>query len=87
MTAHPTDFYIAHRLFRFGRLGQTVAQWGNLTDGPVDKAQLMEDLRNDPSRNLPSLQNLRVWRFQDDVPPRDVTEDVLDEFFAQEVAA
>ena len=86
MTAHPTDFFIAHRLFRFLRRG-SVEQWGNLTDGPVDKAQLMEDLRNDPSRDQHSLQNLRVWHFQADVDPRDVTEDIIDEFQAMECAA
>lgn len=79
---HPTDFYIAHRLFRFGRLGQDREEWGNLTDGPADKAQLMDDLRNDPSHDQHSLQNLRVWHFQADVPPRDVTEDIINEFQA-----
>jgi hypothetical protein len=85
MTTHPTDFYVAHRLYRFWRLG-SVEAWGNLTDGPADKAQLMEGLRNDPSRDMHSLQNLRVWHFQDDVPPRDVTEDIINEFQAMEVA-
>lgn len=88
--AHPTDFYIAHRLFRFGRnvaqIIQTAEEWGNLTDGPADKAQLMDSLRNDPSRDQHSLQNLRVWHFQTDVPPRDVTEDIINELGAEAAA-
>ena len=86
MTPHPTDFYTAFRLFHFGRLGHTVAQWGNLTDGPVDLAQLLDDIRNDPSADRPTLATLKVWHFRDDAPPRDVTEDVLAEAFAEEAA-
>lgn len=81
MTKHPTDFYTAHRLFTFQRQGKTVTEWGGLTDGPADRAELMEALHEFDS--YPTLQTLRVYHFQADVPARDVTEDVIDMFLAE----
>ena len=84
---HPTEFYIAHRLFTFGRNGQTVTEWGSLTDGPADRADVLEAIREDRGVAQLSLQTLRVYHFQADVPARDVTEDVLADAYAVEDAA
>ena len=80
MTApkHPTDFYIAHRVFSGAPFKAPI--WGSMTDGPEDRddvvARILDDMiRRDCSE--PSLATVKVWHFQDDVPPRDVTEDVL----------
>lgn len=79
-STHPTDFYVAHRLFA-GRAFIAGPVWGALTDGPEDRNEVIDRLnewaRDPEAWNSPDLTTLRVWHFQDDVPPRDVTEDVL----------
>lgn len=77
---HPTDFLIAHRLFLNLRQGpRTVDVWGALTDGPEDMPQLLDRLADWAATHdgPPSLATLKVWRFQCDAAPREVTEDVL----------
>jgi hypothetical protein len=72
---HPSDFYVAHHLYS-GRAFPKGPVWGALTDGPeewrevIDRINELEDA---------SLETVRVWHFQDDVPARDVTEDMLAE--------
>lgn len=78
MTHHPTDFYIAHRSVDLGN-GPV---WCNITDGPCDYAELIE-VRLPWDEQAPTLQNTRIWHFQDDVPTRDVTEDVIGAFYRQ----
>ncbi len=76
----PTDYYTAMRLFYMG--GKCIG-WGNVTDGPGDLDEILDDLiqlstaQITITNEMPSLQTLIVWRFQADVPPREVTEDVL----------
>lgn len=82
MTTHPTDFYIAHHLYS-GRAFPNGPVWGCLTDGPEELSEVLDRLRDlsiGPhvmTNDIPSLENVRIWHFQDDVPARDVTEDVL----------
>lgn len=70
---HPETFYIAHRVYDL-RGGQT---WGSLTDGPADRDEMLTRVMDSFRDKAPTLGNLRVWWFQDDVPPRDVTEDFI----------
>jgi hypothetical protein len=86
---HPTNFFIAHRLFS-GRAFPKGPVWGALTDGPEDRGEVVDRICEwaaEDDDQKPSLATLRVWWFQDDVPVRDVTEDVLAEAFAQRWAA
>lgn len=87
MTIHPTDFYIAHRLYTLNRNHVTVTKWGSFTDGPEDRQSvlyLIADALPEHGNGQPlSLDNLRVWHFQSDVPVRDVTEDMLADAAAQ----
>ncbi len=79
---HPTDFYIAHRVFA-GVAFPKGPVWGSLTDGPEYLEDVVEQIIDGmcyyelSDHVAPSLDTVRVWHFQDDVPPRDVTEDVL----------
>jgi hypothetical protein len=76
----PTDYYTAMRLF-YGHSG--CIGWGNVTDGPGDLDDILDDLvklvtgAHVWTNEHPSLATLIVTRFQADAPPRDVTEDVL----------
>ena len=77
---HPASFYIAHRFYpKHG--------WGMLTDGPEELSEVLDRIgqwsQGSGPDVVPALETLRVWRFQDDVPPRDVTEDVLANFDAE----
>ena len=79
---HPTNFYIAHRVYS-GRAFPNGPTWGAMTDGPEDRAALVDRISSDfPEADLGTL---RVWRFQDDVPARDVTDDILSEVAAMQV--
>lgn len=84
MTAHPTDFYVAHRVY-FGKPWPTGA-WGALTDGPEDRQQVLDRIADwacDSGDTKPSIHALRVWHFTPDCPARDVTEDMLADALAQ----
>jgi hypothetical protein len=79
MTPHPQDFYTAHRVFT-GRAFPNGPVWGALTDGPEDLEDVLERLwgmRSEAWGEMPTRDVVMIWHFQDDVPPRDVTEDVL----------
>ena len=87
-TPHPQNFYVAHRLFP-GKRG-TAPAWGALTDGPEELDDVIAriwDMRSEQWGYMPTLEQVRVWHFQDDVPPRDVTEDVLSLMAAKQEAA
>jgi hypothetical protein len=90
MNAHPSNFYVAHRLFS-GLRNHPGPVWGAMTDGPEDRGEVVDRIcewaADSDDADKPSLSTLRVWWFQDDVPVRDVTEDVLAEAFAQRWAA
>lgn len=81
---HPEDFYIAHRLYE-GEAFHPHLTWGSLTDGPTEFDDLLCAIAESFGRpSTPyyvhmdlSLDTLRVWHFQGDVAPRDVTEDVV----------
>lgn len=73
---HPKDFYIAHAVYS-GRAFPSGPVWGSLTDGPEYRDKVISRILDDfPEADTGTL---RVWRFQDDVPARDVTEDILAE--------
>ena len=78
----PPDYYIALRFF-YSQDARPM-DWGDMCDGACDLGQILDELiklttaTHIIAPEQPSLQTLKVWRFQDDVPPRDVTEDVLD---------
>jgi hypothetical protein len=80
LIAHPADFYIVHALF-IGRAFPRGPVWGNLTDGPADRAEAFEAI-NEHTDDAPTLGNLRVFHFRDDAPARDVTEDFILEWEA-----
>lgn len=84
MHPHPADFYVAHQLFTFHRDHQEVTQWGSLTDGPADRADVLDSIRE--MKITPTLAVLRVYHFRDDAPARDVTEDMIAEAFVEEAA-
>jgi hypothetical protein len=74
-TPYPTDCYIVHRWF-----GQKYGGWADLGDGPVetrDEAEIaiMEAFKDE--WRAADLTTVKVWHVQPDVPPRDVTEDLL----------
>ena len=74
-TPHPTDFFIIHIWYEGYGHG-----WGNLSEKPIlnqaeAESQLQDAMRD--SFHGASLETVKVWRFQSDVPARDVTEDVL----------
>jgi hypothetical protein len=73
---HPSSFYVAHILYS-GRAFPKGPVWGALTDGPEELAEVIDRLNGWERDDAPTIATLKVWRFQDDVPPRDVTEDVL----------
>lgn len=73
---HPKDFYIAHHLYS-GRAFPKGPVWGALSDGPEDRRQVID--RINEMGDDATLATIRVWHFQDDVPARDVTEDILAE--------
>ncbi len=85
MTAHPhpTDFYLANRIYHLTRQGRPSIEWGALTDGPESLDDVVEKIVDyaqscrTTQAEQPSIETVKVWRFQDDVPPRDVTEDVM----------
>ena len=83
---HPTDFYTAHRIFS-GRSFPNGPVWGALTDGPETRSEVIDRIVNECPEA--TLSTLIVWRFQDDVPARDVTDDILSDVEAlmQEDAA
>jgi hypothetical protein len=79
---HPKEFYIAHAVHS-GRAFPSGPVWGALTDGPEDRDQVIARICDGfPEADLGTL---RVWRFQDDVPARDVTDDILAEVSALQV--
>ena len=80
---HPSDFYIVHALMTCHRNGQTVTEWGSLSDGPYDRTQAMHCVSDHFRRETPTLQNLCVIHVQDDVRARDVTEDMIGEIEAE----
>ena len=85
----PRDFYVAFTLFTFTRLRGEVTEWGNLTDGPHSRTEVLDaisDYFHPKDKPRPSLANVKVFHFRDDAPARDVTEDIINELEA-EVAA
>ena len=70
---HPANFYIAHRVFNL----RSGLEWGALSDGPLGKDDMSDKIADSFDDEAPTLGNLRVWWFQDDVPARDVTEDFI----------
>lgn len=86
---HPTDFYVVHAHFTFLRQGQLVQQWGSLSDGPVGRDEALDAISDHFSKRdsaKPTLDNVRVFHFQADVPARDVTEDMLADLEAEAAA-
>ena len=51
-------------------------EWGNLTRCPADWDTIIEAI-GVMFDERPPLTMIRVWHFQEDVPPRDATEDVM----------
>lgn len=80
--AHPSNFYIAHALFEGDRF-RAGGEWGMLTDGPADRDDLRVALTNHFDAK-PDLDQVKVWLFQDDATPREVTEDVIDADFTDD---
>jgi len=76
---HPTDFYTAHRIFA-GRSFPNGPVWGGLTDGPETRNEVIDRILSEFPEA--TLETLIVWRFQDDVPARDVTDDILSDVLA-----
>lgn len=74
---HPTEFYVAHALFAFFQARQQVTKWGSLSDGPCDRHEVLDYVREHFRAARPNLANLRVFHFQSDAPARDVTEDMI----------
>lgn len=83
---HPSDFYVVHAHFTFLRQDQLVQQWGSLSDGPCDRTEALDCISDHFSKRdsaKPTLANVRAFHFQDDVPARDVTGDILAELEAE----
>ena len=77
MTPHPTEYYLATALFT-GYTFPIGGVWGALTDGPeVAANDLLDRVTEHFTDTAPTLATLKVWRFTDDCPPRDVTEDII----------
>lgn len=83
MQTHPQEFFVVHALLTFQRNHRSVTQWGSLSDGPYDRTEALDCISDHFREEAPTLENLRVFHFQDDVPARDVTEDILAEVEAR----
>lgn len=72
---YPSEFFVVHRLFT----GKPFAAptWGSLSDGPYDRTEALDCIADSFHGEEATLDNLRVWHFQPDVPARDVTEDMI----------
>lgn len=73
---YPSEFYIAHALFT-GHPFPPGGTWGDITDGPVDWHELREKIAETFRDEPPTRDELKVWHFQADVAPREVSEDVI----------
>ena len=73
----PPEYYIAMAVYTELDGGPV---WGQITDGPEDYAgcwdEIVEHFKTDTA---PTLATLKVWHFTPDAPPRDVTEDMIDD--------
>ena len=75
---HPKNFLIAHHWVD----GIRNPCWGALSDGPCDRADMLDFVLDAFRDTAPTLTTLWVMQFSDDVPPRDVTEDFILEWEA-----
>ena len=70
--AYPTDHYHADAVFDL----QRGSEWGTLTDGPANFNTVVLSIASHFDER-PDATRLRIWHFQPDTPPIDVTADVI----------
>lgn len=98
MTATPTEFYAAYRLFLAHEIRARADAWGMLTDGFSDMSEAIEAITESfkpqhwslgyEPRTTPDLTNTKVVKINlEDGTSRDVTEDVIAAIAAMQEAA
>ena len=71
--AHPSNFCGLPTPCLRATASHAGGEWGMLTDGPADRDDLRAALTNHFDTK-PDLDQVKVWVFQDDAAPREVTE-------------